>query len=417
MMTMIQTTNLFLVLTAAGSSSRMKAGKKKEYLSLNGGTVLSESAAIFLQNAQFSCVIITFPKGGRTEAEDALFANSKIKNLLGKTQVEFVEGSSTRQASVFNALKKIDEICTNKNVKENSLVLIHDAARPFVSKKIILNVISAAQKYGAAVPAIPPVDTQKEISSDRTIKHHLVRKDLVCVQTPQAFTFNEIFECHKKSLSLKKEFTDDTEIWDSFPEITKGKKVFIVDGESENIKITYPKDLELLKNCEEKKLNLSAIRIGFGTDIHVLAEGRKFLLGGVEIPCEKGELGHSDADVLLHAISDSLLGAAALGDIGSYFPPDDPKWKDADSKILLKKIWNDVKNEGWILNNLDCVVETEIPKILPWRQKIISSIANILEVNENQIFVKGKTNEKLDSIGNKNAIKAYCTCLLTKKSL
>ena len=412
---MTQTTNLFLVLTAAGSSTRLKTGKKKEYLELNGGTVLSESAAIFLQSAQFFCVIVTFPKNGKTQAENALFTNPQIKNLLGNTQVEFVEGASTRQSSVFNALKKLSEICLSKGIKENPIVLIHDAARPFVSKKLISNVISAAQKYGAAVPAIPPVDTQKEISADRTIRRHLVRKDLVCVQTPQAFYFNEIFECHKKSLSLKKEFTDDTEIWDSFPEITAGRKVFVVDGESENIKITYPKDLELLKKNEEATLNLNAIRIGFGTDLHVLTEGRKFLLGGVEIPCEKGELGHSDADVLLHAISDALLGAAALGDIGSYFPPEDPQWKDADSKLLLKKIWNDVKNNDWTLNNLDCVVETEIPKILPWRQKIISSIANILEVDESQIFVKGKTNEKLDAVGNKKAVKAYCSCILLKK--
>ena len=155
-------------------------------------------------------------------------------------------------------------------------------------------------------------------------------------------------------------------------------------------------------------------RIGIGTDLHKLAEGRKFILGGVEIPFEKGELGHSDGDVLLHAIADALLGASRLGDIGSYFPPEDAKWKDANSAMLLQKIWADVKAAGWQLENLDCVIECERPKILPWRNKIIESIARILEVPETSIFVKAKTNEGVDAVGSMEAIKTYCVCLLTR---
>ena len=143
-------------------------------------------------------------------------------------------------------------------------------------------------------------------------------------------------------------------------------------------------------------------------------EGRRFLLGGVEIPSEKGELGHSDADVLLHAISDALLGASGLGDIGSYFPPEDAKWKDADSAILLRKVWEDVQEEGWSLVNLDCVLEFERPKFLPWRQKVIDSVATILGVSNKQVFVKAKTNEGLDAVGTSLAIKAYCVCLLSR---
>lgn len=164
----------------------------------------------------------------------------------------------------------------------------------------------------------------------------------------------------------------------------------------------------------ETKINLPLIKVGFGTDLHKLVSGRKFLLGGVELPFEKGEYGHSDGDVLLHAISDALLGASGLGDIGSYFPPEDIKWKDADSKELLKKIWNDIKSKGWSLNNLDCVVEVERPKFLPYRQKVISSIAQILEVKEEQVFVKAKTNEGFAPTGTGEAVKAYCTCLLIK---
>jgi 2-C-methyl-D-erythritol 4-phosphate cytidylyltransferase/2-C-methyl-D-erythritol 2,4-cyclodiphosphate synthase len=200
--------------------------------------------------------------------------------------------------------------------------------------------------------------------------------------------------------------TDDTQVWDSYPELTGGRKVHIVEGDIVNKKITYQDDLPDQTRPE--------IRIGMGTDLHRLVEGRRFLLGGVEIPAEKGELGHSDADVLLHAITDALLGASGLGDIGSYFPPEEAKWKDADSSLLLKQVWADVRKEGWRLVNLDCVVEFERPKFLPWRQKVIESVASILGVSKEQVFVKAKTNEGLDAVGSSLAIKAYCVCLLSR---
>ena len=154
------------------------------------------------------------------------------------------------------------------------------------------------------------------------------------------------------------------------------------------------------------------IRVGLGYDKHVLTEGRKLILGGVIIPFEKGEAGHSDGDVLLHAITDALLGAAGLSDIGSYFPPGDPQWKDADSALLLKKCWQDVKNAGWDLGNLDCVIALEKPKFLPFRDQVRESIANILEVSKDQIFVKAKTGEKLGDIGQGRAVEVWSVCLL-----
>lgn len=156
------------------------------------------------------------------------------------------------------------------------------------------------------------------------------------------------------------------------------------------------------------------IRVGLGYDKHVLTEGRKLILGGVVIPFEKGEAGHSDGDVLLHAITDALLGAAGLGDIGSYFPPSDPQWKDADSAMLLKKCWQDVKNAGWSLGNLDCVIALEKPKFLPFRDQVRQSIADILEVSKDQIFVKAKTGEKLGDIGQSRAVEVWSVCLLEK---
>ena len=157
------------------------------------------------------------------------------------------------------------------------------------------------------------------------------------------------------------------------------------------------------------------IRIGSGYDIHRLSEGRKLLLGGIEIPFSKGEEAHSDGDVLLHAIIDALLGASALGDIGSFFPPEDEQWKDASSVSLLKIVWNKILEDGWHLENLDCILKLEKPKSLPYRAKVIKSIAECLGVNENQVFVKAKTAEKLDSVGASLAVEAWCSCLLSKQ--
>ncbi|MCQ2583488.1 MAG: 2-C-methyl-D-erythritol 2,4-cyclodiphosphate synthase [Treponema sp.] len=156
------------------------------------------------------------------------------------------------------------------------------------------------------------------------------------------------------------------------------------------------------------------IKVGLGYDLHRLVENRKLVLGGVEIPFEKGEDGHSDGDVLLHAITDALLGASGLGDIGSYFPPEEPKWKDADSKELLRKVLKDVYAAGWKLENIDCVIKLEKPKFIPYRQQVINSIAEVLEVNPDQVFVKAKTGEKLPPVGTSEAVEAECVCLLSK---
>ena len=156
------------------------------------------------------------------------------------------------------------------------------------------------------------------------------------------------------------------------------------------------------------------IRVGLGYDLHRLVEGRKLILGGLIFDFEKGEDGHSDGDVLLHAITDAILGASGLGDIGSYFPPEDMKWKDADSAELLRTVMKDVRAEGWKIENLDCVIKLEKPKFLPKRQLVIESIAKILEIKKEQVFVKAKTGEKLPPVGTSDAVEAECVCLLSR---
>lgn len=396
----MDSSKIALIIVAAGASTRMGGGTKKEYLPLKSGTVLSEVVRSFLRAFPFASVTVVIPADGKNEAEQALFADRGIKTLLEKNKiprVNFVEGGETRQRSVCNALLFLEQ---SKELKPD-YVLIHDGARPFVSENLIQSAVSYAKEYGACVPGIPPVDTQKETDGESFISKHLLRKNLRAVQTPQGFLFSTILEAHKKARGDESEYTDDSEIYDAYTH----KKTFVFPGELENKKITYRDDI-----AQKNKM----IRTGIGYDKHLLTENRKLLVGGVEIPYEKGEYGHSDADAALHAIADALLGASHLGDIGSYFPDSDAQYKNADSKKLLSIIWNDVKSAGWNLENIDAVIMLERPKMLPYRNQIISSIASILEVPDEKIFIKAKTGEKTGDVGTGKCIEVFATCLLRK---
>lgn len=384
-----------IVICAAGSSTRFGSSVKKEYLPLETGTVLSTCVKKFINALNISALVITVPRNGTEQAKAALFNDPSINY---PENIFFTEGGSTRQESVYNALLTLQSL---KNPPE--YVLIHDGARPFVTEKIITATINAAILHGAAAPGTTPVDTQKLLDENNFIIEHLQRSRMSAIQTPQGFKLKELLEAHKKALQDNKEYTDDTEIWGKYC-----GKVMTVQGDAANKKITYASDY----NKKEKTMN--TIRTGLGYDIHRLVEGRKLIIGGVEFPFEKGEDGHSDGDALLHAITDALLGASGMGDIGSFFPPEEAKWKDADSKELLKTVWNEVKKAGWQIENIDCVVKLEKPKFLPRRNEVIDSIAKVLEVENSRVFVKAKTGEKMDSVGSGNAIEAWVTCLLSK---
>lgn len=234
-------TKIAIIITAAGSSTRIGSGIKKEYLPFQNGTVLSACVQTFINSCKNRFIItdfiITCPPNGKSECQKALNftsqqENDNFKNISQVFQI--VEGDKTRQKSVFNAM------CAVKNHPQ--IVLIHDGARPFVSQKIILEGIQAAQEFGASVPGLTPTDTQKQIDEDGFITNHLQRASLVAVQTPQCFDFQMLLEAHKKAHQEEKEYTDDTEIWGKYC-----GKVKVITGESKNIKITYPKDLESLK--------------------------------------------------------------------------------------------------------------------------------------------------------------------------
>ncbi len=414
-----QKEELALLIVAAGSSSRM-GGIKKEYLPLNGGTVLSTATRAFLKTLNFSVVAVTFPfkedvtflKLEEEKSKNAIFADSQVKEEQTKgTQFLFVPGGKSRQESVFKALGKLKSHFKNSN----PLVFIHDGARPFVSEDIINSTYKAALEFGAGAPGIQPVDTQNEVDENGFIKRHLVRSNLRAVQTPQVFRLNELLLAHEKASLSGKEYTDDTEIWDLF---VPGGKVKITEGDIQNKKITYRQDIVQTKDSKTNSTGeKNMLRTGLGYDKHALVQGRALMLGGVKLESDLGEDGHSDGDVLLHAITDALLGASAMGDIGSFFPPEEAEWKDADSKILLSTVWKKIKAEGWQLENLDCVIALEKPKFLPHRQEVINSIASVLNVEPSQVFVKAKTGEKLGDIGQRRAVEVWATCLLSKQAV
>ncbi len=392
----------------------MGSAGKKECIPLKGGTVLSEAASVFLKTGLFSKIIITYTYTGnkaldtksRISVKNSFYAGSDIKELTKELSVKFVAGGDSRQESVLNALK---------NIKEEKAVLIHDGARPFLTGALVKKTLSAVKRYGAAVPALQPVETQKEVGADGNICRHLLRKNLAAVQTPQGFKFPEILQYHKMAAKDGGSYTDDTEIWDKY----SPAKTRVIEGESGNIKITYPKDIENTsmqeKNSGQKGMEASPnFRIGLGTDLHRLVQGRKLILGGVVLPYDKGEDGHSDGDALLHAITDALLGAAGLGDIGSYFPPAEKKWKDADSAQLLKNVWADVRKSGWSLGNLDCVIQLQSPKFLPFRESVRASIADILGVKKEAVFVKAKTGEHIGPVGLGQVVETEAVCLLVR---
>jgi len=414
------------ILCAAGSSNRM-GGVKKEYLPLreiiDPGikplTVLGAVLSAFASCARIGPIVITVPPGTEEEARTAL-PPELLLDAQGQSRVFFASGGPTRRASVFNALLMLEPY-------QPSHVLIHDGARPWIKPELIESIMDAAIKFKAVIPALPLVETPKELHPKKDIeppeeaafiRRHLKRSELCAAQTPQGFKFPEILISHEKAAQREDaardagenlEYTDDAEVWGEFI-----GPVAVIPGDPENRKITFPEDIGHANIAANRIGEMTMTRIGLGRDLHCLAAGRRFLLGGVEIPFEKGELGHSDGDVLAHAVTDALLGAAGLGDIGELFPPCEPAWKDADSILLLKSAWNLVRNEGWRLVNLDCTVTCEAPRLLPYRENIRRSLARALEAEPGQVFVKGKTNEGLGPLGAGQAVEALVVCLIEK---
>ncbi len=376
-----------LILTCAGKSTRFNNGSdchiKKECALIDGKSVLFLALSPFLTFKELRNVVVTYPKGEKDDVVNALKDVSLPEGVI----LNYVEGGSSRTESIKNAILFLDKAET-----KSSLVAIHDGARPFVTTGLISSVLENALKYGGSVPALKLTDAIKTVDG-QFITSSVDRNKLVRVQTPQIFESRRIISIYK-NMKDDESFQDDAE-----PYVLYGGKCYVTEGDEKNRKITYKEDLE------EKKI----MRVGFGNDIHRLVEGRKFYLGGVVLPCSKGEEAHSDGDVLLHALIDALLGAKAKGDIGGFFPPEDKKWKDADSRELLKKILEVLSPE---IINVDATITLEHFKLAPYINDIRKSLSELLSLDVSRISVKAKTNEGLDAIGEGKAVKAEVVVLV-----
>lgn len=375
-----------LIVTAAGSSLRFNSlsgkNEKKECILIDGKSVLYRAISPFLNITGLKTVIVTYPKDRLDDIKKA------IEDLILPEGVSlyFVEGGKSRTQSIKNGFVFLSRLSTN-----SSLVAIHDGARPFIDRETILETLKKANIYGSSAPGLKINDAIKRIDNNLVIKNE-DRTNLIRIQTPQIFDKKIMTNLY---LSLKEDesFQDDVELYTEH-----GGKCYITEGSEENKKITYHKDLERKE-----------MRVGFGNDIHRLSENRKLYIGGVLLPYNKGEVAHSDGDVLLHALIDAILGAKALGDIGHFFPPEDEKWKNSDSKDLLKTI---LKITNVEIINVDAVVTLEGFKLKEHIKAIRESLSSILSLDISKISVKAKTNEGLDSLGKGEAIKAEVVVLI-----
>ena len=302
-----------------------------------------------------------------------------IKNIIK------VVGGKTRSQSTYLALKRIKNLRCSK-------VLIHDAARPNVSTKLIKNIIHNIKFHNAVVPSIKVSDSIKLKYQTGSI-YNINSKNLLITQTPQGFRYKNILKLHEKNKDAN--ITDDAALF-----VNDKKKIHFIEGEKQNFKITNKQDLKLFKNSKQKTVNY-----GIGFDIHRLEKKRKLFLGGIMINHHMGLKGHSDGDSVLHALIDSLLGACKLKDIGTLFSDKNKKYKDIRSTKLLKKVVNLIKSKNYSINNIDINIIAQKPKIKKYTKKMIQTISKLCEINPNhQINIKGKTTEKLGLIGKEQAI-------------
>ena len=377
------------VLVAAGSSTRM--GFDKLSFDLGGETVLHRSIRAFDQCPQIGEIVLVAGKNRAFVEQQA----------VGCTKpVQIVAGGATRAESAKNGVL----------AAHGELVAVHDAARPFVSPAVIAAVLEAAARCGAAAPAVPVKDTIKQAKggNGKTVPEGCMventpdRSTLYAVQTPQCFDraayLAALDELDEASARL---VTDDCSLF----ELT-GRPVELVQGDYANIKITTREDLPRTENGGKK------MRIGHGYDVHRLVEGRKLILGGVEVPYEKGLLGHSDADVLAHAVMDAVLGAAALGDIGQHFPDTAEEYAGADSLMLARRVAEIVTEHGWRIENIDATILCQRPKLAPHIPAMRAKLAEAFGMPVDAVSVKATTEEHLGFTGEGLGIAAHAVALI-----
>jgi 2-C-methyl-D-erythritol 4-phosphate cytidylyltransferase/2-C-methyl-D-erythritol 2,4-cyclodiphosphate synthase len=376
------------IVLAAGSGSRAGNGLPKQFRAVGGESVLRHSLRLFAAHPRVTAVQPVIDP-----THESQFAESAAG--LPKLQKP-VAGGTTRQASVLAGLEAMSASAPN-------IVLIHDAARPFATAGLLDRAIDAATEYNAATPALAVTDTVKRVDKHGRVVETLDRATLRTIQTPQAFAFQPILDAHRKAAAANRhDFPDDASLaeWASM-------NVTTFEGETGNFKLTTPDDF--LRAQATDAQSLGDIRTANGFDVHAFSPGDHVMLGGVRIAHTHALTGHSDADVLLHALTDAILGTIAAGDIGHHFPPSDPQWRGASSDIFLKQAVQLVTARGGRIALLDATVLCEAPKIAPHTDAIRRNIAAIAGIDASRVSLKATTTEQLGFLGRGEGIAAMAT--------
>lgn len=385
------------IIAAGGRGQRLGGAVPKQLLTVGGRSMLERSIAAFVDHANIDEIIVALPAEVVADPPPYLQGAAKA--------IRIVAGGLRRQDSVANAFAAVAD--------RSELVVVHDAARPFVSADLITRTIEAAAESGAALAALAARDTVKRASerlSDggQYVVETLPRDAIFLAQTPQAFRREVLRDALARA---EHDATDEASLAER-----AGYRVRLVTGEASNIKVTMPEDLLLAEAVARGRSGPARTgRAGTGYDVHRLVPGRRLMIGGVEIPSDRGPLGHSDGDVVCHAIIDAILGAAGLGDIGRYFPNDDARWKDAAGVELLARTAALIAEHRFEVGNVDATVVLESPKIKNHVDAMRAAIAGAIGIDSERVSVKGKTNEGIDAIGRGEAVAAHAIALLRRR--
>jgi 2-C-methyl-D-erythritol 4-phosphate cytidylyltransferase/2-C-methyl-D-erythritol 2,4-cyclodiphosphate synthase len=437
------------IIAAGGRGQRFGSEQPKQLLSVGGRPILERSVTALASHPDIDALVVALP-------QELVDDPPPYLRDVGKP-IQIVIGGDRRQDSVANAFRAVDP--------SSGIILIHDAARPFASADLIARTIAAAAQTGAALAAVASRDTVKRanplsgpvkaeryvgvdddgvedvgvdgggrvddlpVGNIRTVAETLPRDTIYLAQTPQAFRREVLQRALTAGAQSGIDATDEAALVE-----LAGLPVQLVEGDASNIKITTSEDMamgeaiaagQLASRTAQDAPRTDALRTsntaaapartgraGTGYDLHRLVAGRPLIIGGVTIPSEVGALGHSDADVVCHAVTDAILGAAALGDIGRHFPDSDPRWKDADSIALLRQVVALVAAQGLMVGNVDVTVVLERPKIKDYVDAMRAAVAAAMNVDVSRVSIKGKTNEGVDAIGRGEAIAAHAIALL-----
>lgn len=378
----------YVILLAGGKGTRMNASVNKILLPLCGETVLIRSIRAFIPFADLIVIV------SRPDEQAEILHEIKKQKLSFPFQI--APGGNTRQESVLSGVSSISP-------HPDDILLIHDAARCLVDSDLIERVIQSVILYKTGIPGIPATSTYKICNADSYVVSTPDRFSLYEIQTPQGFTAGAYIPYAINAGKDKLDFTDDAGLLEYYH-----VPVRVVAGSANNIKLTNPEDMKRARTLIEGDVQL--IRTGIGYDVHRFSENRKLILCGVEIPFEFGLLGHSDADVALHALMDAMLGACALGDIGKHFPDTDSEYKGISSVLLLEKTNQLIKKTGFQIGNADITIVAQKPKLSSYIQKMNEKIAETLNIPVSMVNVKATTTEKLGFEGRMEGISAYAVC-------